>query len=60
MEDDKFKDFSTALIQPTYVGKYELFKGFSVVVTEKPRTIFRFFSKLLLGWVWTDIEQTQY
>jgi len=36
------------------VGYYKIGKSFHVFFEEKPKAIYRFFTKLLLGWKWHD------
>ena len=36
------------------VGYYKIGKSFHIFFEEKPKTIYRFFTKLLLGWKWHD------
>jgi hypothetical protein len=39
---------------PKQVGYYKIGKSFHVFFEEKPKAIYRFFTKLLLGWKWHD------
>jgi hypothetical protein len=39
---------------PKQVGYYKIGKSFHVFFEEKPKRIYRFFTKLLLGWKWHD------
>ena len=36
------------------VGYYKIGKSFHIFFEEKPNAIYRFFTKLLLGWKWHD------
>ena len=36
------------------VGYYKIGKSFHVFFEQKPKAIYRFFTKLLLGWKWHD------
>jgi len=36
------------------VGYYKIGKSFHIFFEEKPKAIYRFFTKLLLGWKWHD------
>jgi uncharacterized metal-binding protein len=39
---------------PKQVGYYKIGKSFHIFFEEKPKAIYRFFTKLLLGWKWHD------
>jgi hypothetical protein len=45
----------TILVPPKPVGQYTLFPGAVLVSFKKPNTMHRYFTKLLLGWVWKDL-----
>ena len=40
--------------QPAWVGHWIINPQFKVASTKKPNWIHRYFSKLLLGWEWSD------
>jgi hypothetical protein len=39
---------------PDSVGAWQVYEGFNVYRSEKPKYFVRFFTKLLLGWEWKD------
>lgn len=40
--------------QPDYVGHWKITPNFFVASTTRPKKIHIYFSKLLLGWEWSD------
>lgn len=40
--------------QPEYVGHWKITPNFFVASTKKPSRVHIYFSKLLLGWEWSD------
>jgi hypothetical protein len=38
------------------IGSYKIGYNYHIHLQKKPNIIHRFFSKLLLGWVWKDIK----
>jgi hypothetical protein len=38
------------------IGSYKIGSNYFIYLQKKPNIIHRFFSKLLLGWVWKDVK----
>lgn len=48
------KPLYTIRQDPEYVGHWKITPNFFVSATKKPSRIHIYFTKLLLGWVWSD------
>ena len=51
----KTKNTTYALTSfPKYVGYYTIHEGFDIHFYTKPKWIYRYFTRILLGWIWKD------
>lgn len=44
---------------PGFVGQYQITNGFNISCKVKPSLLKRFFTKLLLGWIWIDNKKNK-
>lgn len=55
MDKNFFNNIS--LVEIKFDGAYKIADDFNIAIKKKPSRLHRFFTKLLLGWVWIDDDK---